>query len=223
VNNPVYRGSKPMMRCWWNSLGALSLTLILATAARAAEGDAKTPDAPKGTTIQTASGGKLLINSKSVLYDFSKRVARFETEVTVTDSQIQLNADRMDVSLTPENSVRRVEATGNVVIRELGSAKKATAGNAVYDTIEDNVVLTDKPYLEDRDQGFYTKGAERIIYFRGKQQFKAEGDNLQIEFGIPADRAKSAGDAFNLGGKPKDGTAEKKDGATGEKKETPAP
>jgi lipopolysaccharide transport protein LptA len=221
MNYPAYIGSKRMMRlsCRWFGLLAL---LCLTLGGRAQEADAKKTEAPKGTTIKTAAGGKLLINAKSVLYDFTKRLATFETNVTVTDSQIHLTADRMDVFLTAENSVQRVEAVGNVVIRELGSAKKATAGNGVYDTVADNVVLTDKPYLEDRDQGFYTKGAERIIYFRGKQQFKAEGENMQIEFGIREDQARDPEEVFRLPGKAKDGAVEKKDGAV-EKKETPAP
>ncbi len=216
MNHPVDTGSKRMMRRTFTGL----LVVVVACwglGARAEDAETKKPEAAKGTTIKTAGGGKLVINAKSVLYDFSKRLATFEVNVSVTDAQVLLNADRMDVFLTAENSVQRVEAVGNVVIRELGTAKKATAGNGVYDTVADNVTLTDKPYLEDRDQGFYTKGAERIVYFRAKQQFKAEGDNLQIEFGIPADRAHGTDDLFPMGSKPKDGAADKKDGAVDKK------
>jgi lipopolysaccharide transport protein LptA len=221
MNNPACLGSKRLMKRFCRWYGGLVL-LGSALGGLAQEAVVKTPPAPKGTTLSTASGGKLMINAKSVLYDFAKRLATFETNVSVTDAQILLNADRMDVFLTAENSVQRIEALGNVVIRELGTAKKATAGNGIYDTVADSVLLTDKPYLEDRDQGFFTKGAERIIYFRSKQQFKAEGDNMQIEFGIPADRAHSTDDVFRLSEKPKDGAVEKKDG-TAAKKEVPAP
>jgi lipopolysaccharide export system protein LptA len=108
-----------------------------------------------------------------------------------------------------------------VVIRELGTAKKATAGKATYDTVEDTVVLTENPYLEERDQGFFTKGADKITYMRGKQQFKAEGDNMQIEFGIPEDRTRSSNDFFGRGD-----TSKAAAGGAGDiptKKETPAP
>jgi len=172
--------------------------------------------------MKTASGGRLVINSKSVLYDFGKRLATFERNVSVTDSQIMLTANRMDVVLNADNSVQRIEATGDVVIRELGTAKKATAGKAIYDTVADTVLLTESPYLEERDQGFFTKGAEKITYLRGKQQFKAEGDNMQIEFGIPEDRARDTGDLFRLGDSSKNAGAAK-EGDKVEKKETPAP
>ena len=227
MNYRAYSGSKPMMMRFSCMRWVLVALVWAACGGLAQEADGKKPEAPKGTTIKSAGGGKLVINAKSVLYDFSKRLATFEGSVSVTDAQVLLNADRMDVFLTAENTVQRVEAVGSVVIRELGTAKKAAAGNGVYDTVADNVTLTDKPYLEDRDQGFYTKGAERIIYFRAKQQFKAEGDNMQIEFGIPADRAHSTEDVFRLPGKAgdeatskKEGVVEKKDGAV-DKKEIP--
>jgi lipopolysaccharide export system protein LptA len=121
----------------------------------------------------------------------------------------------MDVFLTADNAVQRVEAIGNVVIRELGTAKKATAGKGVYDMTEDTVVLTESPYLEELDQGFFTRGADRIIYYRSKQQFKAEGENVQIEFGVKSDGAHRPADLL----RPKEDT---KDAAPG-KPENPAP
>ena len=188
------------LRRWF--LTAVAASMMLTVGGMAAE-DAARPPEGKGTVISTPGGGKLLINAKSVLYDFARRSATFEEQVSVTDSQVMLTARRMEVFLTPENRVERVEALGEVVIRELGTAKKATAGKAIYDTVADTVVLTEQPYLEELDQGFFTKGADRITYFRAKQQFKAEGDQLQIEFGIPEDRAKGAGSLFRLGAEDK--------------------
>ncbi len=170
---------------WLAAMAALGLGQILSAAEP--ERAAPAADAGRGTVIATPAGGKVTINAKSVLYDFAKRMAQFTEQVTVTDEQVMLTADRMDVYLTEGNAVQRVEAVGNVVIRELGSAKRATAGKGVYDMSEDTVVLTENPYLEDRDQGFSTRGADRILYFRGKQQFKAEGENVQIEFGVKGD------------------------------------
>lgn len=187
---------------------------VMATGGPALVG-AETAAEPKGTVMATASGGKLVINARSVLYDFVKRFATFEKQVSVTDAQIMLTADRMDVFLTEANSVSRVEAVGDVVIRELGTAKKATAGKAIYDTTADTVVLTDQPYLEDRDQGFFTKGAETIIYLRAQQQFKAEGEAVQIEFGIPEDKVRPSGDLFRR--------EDKASGSAQTRKEAPAP
>lgn len=153
-------------------------------------------EAPTGTVVRTESGGKVVINSKSVTYNFNDRTAVFETDVSCSDANIMITCDQLSVFLTDENSVSRVEAEGDVVIRELGTAKKATSGKAVYDVGEDTVVLTDNPRLEEREQGFYTKGADRIVYYRKKQEFKAEGENMQIEFGIPSDKAGRAPDLF---------------------------
>lgn len=222
MNHPVYNGSNRMMRrCWrWLPCYAAALALVCLARGQSPVEARNTP--PKGTVIKTAAGGRLVINSRSVLYDFAKRLATFEKNVSVTDEQIMLTANRMDVFLTAENSVQRVEATGDVVIRELGTAKKATAGKAIYDTVEETVVLTENPYLEDRDQGFFTKGADRILYLRAKQQFKAEGDGMQIEFGIPEDRTRSTNDLFRLGNEAK-GAGSSPAGGTEAKKEAPAP
>jgi|GEM_PF-3330203 len=232
MNNPVQSGSKRVME----ALGRWAMVALVAVALSAAAADAPAAtgvaapavaagpagEAPKGTVLATPGGGKVVINAKSVLYDFAKRVAQFETQVSVTDSQVVLTADRMDVYLTADNAVQRVEALGNVVIRELGTAKKATAGKAVYDVTEDTVVLTEQPYLEERDQGFSTRGAERIVYLRAKQQFKAEGENVQIQFDVKSDGAHAPADLF----RPKeDGKAA--GGGAGQaapgKQETPAP
>lgn len=232
MNYPAQIGSKPLMEAYGRwvlaVLVAAALTAPAAESAApagsgvAAEATGKAGEtAPQGTVLATPGGGKVVINAKSVLYDFAKRMAQFETNVSVTDSQVMLTADRMDVYLTADNAVQRVEAIGNVVIRELGTAKKATAGKAIYDMTEDTVILTEQPYLEERDQGFSTRGADRIIYYRAKQQFKAEGENVQIEFGVKSDGAHAPADLF----RPKDDA--KAAGGAGQgtpgKQETPAP
>mgnify|MGYP003752203141 CR=1 FL=1 len=204
-------------RGWMDRFGVVALVAAALAVAGPSLAAAEAPAAGQGTVMATASGGKLVINARSVLYDFVKRFATFEKQVSVTDAQIMLTAERMDVFLTETNSVSRVEAIGDVVIRELGTAKKATAGKAIYDTTADTVVLTDQPYLEDRDQGFFTKGAETIVYLRGKQQFKAEGEGVQIEFGIPEDKVRSGGDLFRRDDKAP-GTPDDKT-----RKEAPAP
>ena len=165
---------------------------------------AEAPSKKNATVVVTESGGKLMITAKSVTYDFVKREAIFEKDVTVTDSQVMIDTDKLVVKLTKTNSVRAVEAEGNVVIRELGTAKKATAGKAVYNMQEDTLVLTDHPQLEEHDQGFYTRGAERIIYYRKEQRFKAEGENMQLEFGIPKKKGGHVGDLFGVPGSAKE-------------------
>ena len=192
-------------RGWMDRFGVVALAVAALAVTGPSLAGAETAAAGKGTVMATASGGKLVINARSVLYDFVKRFATFEKQVSVTDAQIMLTADRMDVFLTETNSVSRVEAIGDVVIRELGTAKKATAGKAIYDTTADTVVLTEQPYLEDRDQGFF------------KQQFKAEGEGVQIEFGIPEDKVRSGGDLFRRDDKAP-GTPEDRT-----RKEAPAP
>ena len=206
MNHPRMRGSKTVMVSNRPvGMMVLVLAVLLQGVTPAQENEASKP---RGTSLQTTSGGRVTIDAKSVLYDFTERLAVFENEVHVTDSEIALTADRMSVYLDKENSVRRIESVGNVVIRELGTAKRATAGKAVYDVAEDTVVLTEQPQLEERDQGFITRDAERIIYYRGKQQFKAEGENMRIEFGIPEPKGTRAGDLFrSLGG----GAEEKKE------------
>jgi len=114
--------------------------------------------------------GELKIDADCVELDFNNRRATFEGNVKVSDERMLLLADKMVVHLAEKNELSMIEATGNVVISEVGKMRKARAGNAVFDVEKDEIVLTDKPTLETPQFG--VKECKKMIYDCNKATFK---------------------------------------------------
>lgn len=172
-------------------LGCLAFSAALAQPA---------PQADKGT----AKGmSELDITADSVEMDFANRRGTFVGNVKVSDESMLLLADKMIVHLTEKNELRMIEAMGNVIISEVGTQKKATAGKAVFDVKEDVVVLSESPSLADLGQWTLTR-AHLITYDRKKTTFKAEGTDtepIRITLLVPEDKGnQSKGLLPGLGG-----------------------
>ena len=130
--------------------------------------------------LPMALGGKgsvksseLQIASDTVDMDFAERMAVFEGSVEVTDARMTLNADKMIVTLSAQDELQRLEATGNVIVLETGTDRRATAGKAVYDVAKGIIVLTEKPVVIAGENKL--SHAYRITYFRDNEKFKFEG------------------------------------------------
>lgn len=125
------------------------------------------------------------VTSDTVEMDFVNRVAVFEGNVVAIDPKMTLNAKRMIVAFSADDQLTRIEAVGDVVIRESNTDRRATAGHAVYSVAEGTVVLTDNPAVAVGESKA-TKG-ERIVYFRDSQRFRFEGGRPTIELRNQAD------------------------------------
>ncbi len=133
---------------------------------------------------------QLDITADSVEMDFANRKGTFVGNVKVADETMLLLADKMIVHLTEKNELRMIEAMGNVVISEVGTQKKATAGKAVFDVKQDLVVLSESPSIADMGQWTLTR-AHLITYDRKKATFKADGSEsepIRISLLVPDDK-----------------------------------
>lgn len=109
------------------------------------------------------------ITSERLLFDYPNRIAVFTGNVVVTDPDLQITADVLTIHLNEDDSVDRIEARGNVIIKTEGLHSRS--GRAVY-TLADQVMV-----LEDRPQVFRENSvltADRITYFRNEERLLAE-------------------------------------------------
>lgn len=124
----------------------------------------------KGGNGEKGAGSELRFDADTLEMEFEKRTGTFEGNVRVTDGRMLLLADKMVVQLAEGNELKMIEATGSVVISEIGQQRKAKAGKAVFDVAKDEIVLTDNPTLEDAEWG--VRRSEKMVYNRKKGTFK---------------------------------------------------
>jgi len=140
------------------------------TAKKVGNGKATVPAEGSSPSNETDD---LSVTSDTLDMDFANKVAVFSGHVEAADSRMTLKADHMDVFLTPDDDLKQIVATGNVVIHEPASARHATAGKAIYDVIEGTVVLTDTPTIIDGENT--VTEADTITYLRNSDKFRFEG------------------------------------------------
>ncbi|MCX6900469.1 MAG: LptA/OstA family protein [Verrucomicrobia bacterium] len=115
-----------------------------------------------------------VVTSDDLVMDMEKKVATFTGHVKVVDAQGTMTADKMIVYLTQqgdsESGVRRIEATGGVVIAQAGS--KAIGDEAIYSAVDRTVVLSGAAQVQT-DQGIVT--GETVIYDMAKGTANVKG------------------------------------------------
>ncbi len=124
--------------------------------------------------LVSAGNGELEITSDSLDMSFAERKAAFRGNVKVKDERMTLTADKMDVYLTDQNELQRIEAIGNVMIKEKNTARQANAGKATYDVQNETVTLTDKPSVQMEEDSIMN--AAVIVYYRETETFTFRGD-----------------------------------------------
>lgn len=150
--------------------GTAMVTMTTAQAGDAAETVIAEPPAAR-TSAEAQQETEITADAVDV--DFGNHQAVFTGNVRVIDKNVNLHADRMKVDLTTENEISLIEATGHVVIDELGGARRATAEKAVYDVSAGKVVLTGNPELTVGEHSM--KNAEKITYYRDSQRIVSTG------------------------------------------------
>jgi lipopolysaccharide transport protein LptA len=176
------------MRTLLPSLRAFAILGLLAAVTMGQT--AKKDDKAKGERSE------IQITAESSEGDFNNRLVTFLGNVKVSDERFLLLADKINVHLNEENRPKLIEAIGHVVINEVGTQRKATAGKAVFDVATDQVVLTDNPALEN-GPGMGVNKAETIIYDRKHGKYKMLGG---ISIGVETERGKSPTDILTPGG-----------------------
>ena len=108
------------------------------------------------------------ITSDKLFFDYEEKKAIFTGNVVVTDPDLQLTADKLVVTMTPEDEIDRLDAEGNVEIKMEGLHSRS--GKAVYTLGDSKVVLTDGPQVS-REGSVMT--AEKITYWRLENRMEA--------------------------------------------------
>lgn len=139
-----------------------------------------------------------VVTSDDLVMDMEKKVATFTGHVKVVDPQGTMTADKMIVYLTQqgdsESGVRRIEATGGVVIAQEGS--KAIGDEAIYSAVDRTVVLSGAAQVQT-DQGIVT--GETVIYDMAKGTANVKGRPRLI---LPGQGGSSKASLFPASPKP---------------------
>lgn len=110
-----------------------------------------------------------VITSTQLSFDQQKRKAVFEKNVVVTDREIKIISDRLEVFFTEDNKVDRIEAEGRVTI--IRNDLKATGEKAAYDMQAGKMQLTGNPRIQ-RDQDTLT--GETVTLWRNSKRILCE-------------------------------------------------
>ena len=122
------------------------------------------------------------IVSDKLGYDYQDNIAIFDGNVTVTDPQFTLTADRIMVVFekgeSSSNQVRRLDASGGV--RVVSEDREGTCGKAVYTRSTATVVMLDKPVARKGDN---TLTGDKITIFLEESRIEVDG-GVQLEGGV---------------------------------------
>jgi lipopolysaccharide transport protein LptA len=83
-----------------------------------------------------------VITSDTLMFDYGRRLAIFDGNVVVKDSELTLTTDRLKASFTEKNDVEFMEAVGRVVL--IQGDRKGECQKATYSAASGQIVLTAK-------------------------------------------------------------------------------
>lgn len=152
---------------------------ILGLAWSASADEPVQPATPEENTNST------VITSTRLSFDQQKRQAVFDENVVVTDREVKIMADRLNVFFTEDNKVDRIEAEGRVTI--VRNDLKATGEKAVYDVKEGRMQLTGNPRIQ-RDQNIMT--GETVTLWRNTRRILCE-PNARVVIASEQDMTRS--------------------------------
>lgn len=109
------------------------------------------------------------VTSERLHFDYANKRAVFSGNVVVNDPDMQIDSDELTIFLNPDDTVNRIEAKGNVVIRS--ESLHSRSGSAIYTLADQRIVLELDPQVF-REGSILT--ADRIIYFRAEERMVAE-------------------------------------------------
>ncbi len=117
----------------------------------------------------------MVITSRRLTLDQEQHVAVFEENVLVTDKDMTLSADKMTVRMSPSNTIESIRAEGRV--HAVQKDRVAIARQADYDAIEDKIVITGDPKLQQGND--YLKG-DTITFWRGNNRVVCEPNATMV-------------------------------------------
>lgn len=128
-----------------------TVSLILMMAAVMSASGAQSSSVFKGKK-RSPDAGPTIITSDKLEFDYKDFIALFDGHVVVKDPEFTLKADRMLVFFENTNSVKRVDAVGNVDLKS--GDMTAVCGKATYTSDNGQVRIQTDPVV--------TKGENKI-------------------------------------------------------------
>jgi lipopolysaccharide export system protein LptA len=156
------------------SLTLIAAALALAGAARAA--DAPAAGAPPETTVTSAGPAEMMSTDTESTFTFKDNVIALGNGITLECDDLKVIATRIgDKSATigKYGKFKYMLATGHVRITQ--ADRVATSGRAEVFPQEDRIVLTEKPVVEIKSEGYKASGPRMILY-RGQRRAVIEGN-----------------------------------------------
>jgi lipopolysaccharide transport protein LptA len=124
-------------------------------------------------TVITSAKLEMDNDGNHAWFVFSGEVRLTGNNLVMTCDRLEIRASRvadLDAPIGQLGRIRRIIATGNVIIEQEG--RRATAGRAEVLPLEDRIVVTENPVLTD-NQG--TVSGERMVFLRGERRAIVEG------------------------------------------------
>ena len=116
------------------------------------------------------------IEADSMEFDQKSGKALLSGNVRVTNGQMEVWADRMDVKMDAKDDLETLLAVGNVVIKQGDDV--AICGRAEYDAAKSTLILTDKPIVRRGKSMRLT--APIFTYDQQQEKFVAKGGRAKL-------------------------------------------
>lgn len=149
-----------------NSFFSLALIVCIAFSANAA-----------GDLSGVKSKNPIKIESDYMKYTGDNRVSKFTGNVMVTNGQMRMRADSMDVSFDDKNQVKEIYSQGNVKIEKEGML--SLSDNAKFYNGENKAVLTGNVRVWQGDN--YLEGEKVTLYNDSNKVIVDRGTNKRVK------------------------------------------
>jgi|GEM_PF-409662 len=125
------------------SVAVAAICLAVGVAIRAAGQPGLSAPEESGTGSGTNDANRTtVITSDRLVFDYGRRYGVFEKNVHVSDDEIKINADRMAIYFSEDDTVKKIVAEGNVKIVQLD--RVGTCVTAICDVAKGSLELIGK-------------------------------------------------------------------------------
>lgn len=123
--------------------------------------------------VTSAAQKTLEITSSYIRIDYNSGVVYYQGNVEAVWENTIMEADEMQIFLTEENTMERIEAKGNVKVIQEEGKRQAGGEIGIYTAEDDKFVLENKAYYHDESGNSLL--AEKIIIWIETERLEAEG------------------------------------------------
>ena len=135
----------------------------------------------KTATDLSVSSNTTVITSDQLAFDYEARRGLFEKNVKVRNSSINMDADKIVILFSDENTLTNMVATGSVRITQ--TDRVATCATAVCSVVEGRMVLSGSPEIK-RGEEVIRGEVITIVRDAAKRTFKVTcGTNAYFKLG----------------------------------------